>query len=279
MNKISYYPQFKGYGIADKELKKVKGLPLLSIGDDENAVTVGVLMGREPEHYCLQEDYVEALRKSGANVVLMDYENHLLQLATCDALLLPGGSFETPKWYYADAKTGVSDHYPCQRAQAYAECLKYAKKVGMPILGICAGMQIIAAEAGMKLYPSFDYIETPLKHKSTEAFAHRVQVVSDTPFAELMENLFWLKVNSRHIELLAPARVQHELLGLAPNEALPLQIYGLANDGVIEALGDMDKGILGVQWHPENLAVAGDALQQKIFDWLVSKASAFKNSK
>lgn len=279
MKKPKYFSQFHGFGIADRELEKMKNLPLMMFGDEEHTVVVGVLMGRESEHYCLQQDYVIALDLAGARVMFLDYKNYLAQLPLCDALLLPGGIFDSPEWYYADARADASPEYPSERAKAYAECFHFAQAADMPVLGICAGMQVICAEMGMKLYPSFELVETPLQHKTLEPDAHYVQVFEGTAFSELMDCQPWLKVNSRHSELLAPERIQREQLKLAPNEALPLQIYGKSNDGIIEAIGDMEHGVLGVQWHPENLAVAGDNRQKKIFKWLVAKGLAFKHSK
>ena len=278
---VTYLPQFKGYGIADSDWKKMKDLLTLAPEDyarfgcsepDDDAPIIGILMGREPKHYCINEDYVKALAMAGAGIVFLDYKNYSLQLAMCDGVLLPGGSFKTPEWYYTDAKFDDSDGYPNKRAKAYAECFAFALETGKPVLGICAGMQVIAAEMGFKLYRSADYIESPWKHKTTAPIAHQVELVDGTPFKKMMGDSWRLKVNSRHSEMLAPVKVQHELLGFAPDTALPLEVYAVAIDGVPEAIGAMSNGILGVQWHPENMAAAGDETQLRIFQWLVSNS-------
>lgn len=283
--KLSYFPQFEGFGIADADwvpLSKEKGLPIMCLSEDDykiigcekpnaTAPVIGVLLGREPDHYCLQVDYVKALTKAGANIVLLDYKNYDIQLTFCSGLLLPGGAFETPDWYYSDAKENDGD-YPNVRSKAYAESLKFATSLGMPVLGICAGMQVIAAERGLKLYRSAEYFESPLHHKTKSAMAHHIDLVEGTPFRAMMDDAWRLPVNSRHSEFVAPIRVQRELLELKPDEDLPYDVYALATDGIIEAIGNMDAGILGVQWHPENLAAAGDELQQRLFNWLVEKA-------
>lgn len=283
--KLSYFPQFEGFGIADADwvpLSQEKGLPIMCLSEDDykligcekpgaSAPVIGVLMGREPDHYCLQVDYVKALTNAGANIVFLDYENHDIQLAICSGLLLPGGAFETPDWYYSDAKEDGWE-YPNKRSKAYAESLRFAISFEMPVLGICAGMQVIAAERGLKLYRSAEYFESPLQHKTKSAMAHHIDLVEGTPFREMMGDVWRLEVNSRHSEFVAPIRVQRELLGLKPDEDLPYDVYALATDGIPEAIGNMDAGILGVQWHPENLAVAGDEKQQRLFNWLVEKA-------
>lgn len=287
---VDFLPHFNSFGIADSEWKKMTDdcLPLLLLNPDgyenfdfalpNNAPTIGILLGREKDAYTIGKNYVEAVVSAGGKPLFLDYENHLLQMTLCDALLLPGGKFDTPDWYYTDAKVSPTGEYPCLRAKAYAECLDFALTTGMPVLGICAGMQVIAAESGLKLFRSQSCYETPLYHQSDKMTAHHVDLMEGTSFREMMDNCWRIPVNSRHGEMVAPIRVQRELLGLKPGEKLALDVYGLATDGILEAVGDMAKGILAVQWHPEDLAVAGDALQQRIFAWFVEKARDFRKN-
>jgi putative glutamine amidotransferase len=48
-----------------------------------------------------------------------------------------------------------------------------------------------------------------------------------------------------------------------------------AKDGVVEAI-EMEKGpfVLGIQWHPELMAAAGDAAMRKIFDLFLKACGA-----
>lgn len=234
-----------------------------------NAPQVGLLFGREDGYFCSPEDLVKALVLAGFRVLFLDYEQHLLQIPFCNALVLPGGSFDTPEWYYVDAKSNDRKKYPSKRCRAYADSLHFALAKRMPVLGICVGMQVMAAEMGLKLYRSQDYVETPLQHNTLEVLAHHVDLLPNTPFYNLMDEKWRLPVNSRHTALVAPMRVQKEEL---ETEKLPLDFYAFATDGIPEAIGKMEQGILGVQWHPENYAAAGDKMQLRIFDWLVTKA-------
>ena len=285
MKKIDYLPQFKGFGIADADFNQLikEELPVLTLGPkdfgiapEKKTALIGVLFGREEDNYCLAEDYVHSLINAGAKIMFLDYKYHLHQLALCDGLLLPGGRFALPEWYFSDAKD-VEEDYPSDRARAYAECFRYALNAKIPVLGICAGMQVIAAESGLKLFRSSAYFESPLAHNSDEFPAHHVDIVGNTPFRDLMDGSWRIAVNSRHNEFLAPLRIQRELLNLKPNQKLPLEIYAYATDGIPEAIGDMENGILGVQWHPENLATKGHEVQQRIFNWLVVEALFAKN--
>jgi putative glutamine amidotransferase len=52
-------------------------------------------------------------------------------------------------------------------------------------------------------------------------------------------------------------------------------VIATAPDGIVEALEDPTMPLwLGVQWHPERLAVLGEDDHQKLFHLLVEKAAA-----
>ncbi|MBQ8480944.1 MAG: gamma-glutamyl-gamma-aminobutyrate hydrolase family protein [Alphaproteobacteria bacterium] len=277
-----FLPQFDGFGLSDSEWKKINRSdmsPSFWLSSDDyqrlgvsvpkkNAPVIGLLFGREDGHYCSDWNYVLSLAKAGAAIMFLDYENHRSQLADCDALVLPGGAFASPEKFYTDAKTHRLE-YPTQRSQAYVESIIDALKYRMPILGICAGAQMMAGVAGMKLYRSGDYFESPIEHRTSEEKAHRIWFAEGTPFASLMGNRKSMIVNSRHSEFLAPERVQREELRLCEGDSLPLDIYATATDGIPEAWGDMQKGILCVQWHPEDFADAG----KLPYKWVVDMAS------
>lgn len=277
-----FLPQFDGFGLSDSDWSKINCSDMspsfwLNPADYErlgvpapkkDAPVVGLLFGREKDYYCSDWNYVLALAKAGARIMFLDYEHHRSQLADCDALVLPGGAFASPEKFYTDAKTQRLEH-PTQRSQAYVESIIDALKYQMPVLGICAGAQMVAGVVGMKLYRSRDYVETPIEHKTSKVDAHRIWVVPGTPFASLMGKQKSMVVNSRHSELLAPERVQREELKLCDGDELPLDIYATATDGIPEAWGDMKRGILCVQWHPEDFADAG----KLPYKWVVDMAA------
>jgi putative glutamine amidotransferase len=280
---VDFLPQFNGFGLEDAKFQKIArrdAFPSFTLSPadyvrlgvaepDLKAPVVGLLFGREEGHYCSDWNYVQALVKAGMRVMFLDFDNCRSQLTDCDALVLPGGAFASPEKFYTDGKTEHLSH-PTKRSQAYSECIFDALKYKMPILGICAGAQMIAGAAGMKLYRSKDCCESPLEHKTNKAEAHRIWLVKDTPFAKLMGNPQSMFVNSRHSEFLAPERVQREELKLCDGDKLPLDIYATASDGIPEAWGDMDNGILCVQWHPEDMKGVGELP----YRWLADRVAA-----
>lgn len=276
--------------MADNELSKLakKGAPMLTLKNKDyerlgcsvpnvDAPVVGLLFGREDGYFMEGENYVRALVKTGVRILFLDYENHREQLADCDALVLPGGSFASPEKYYSDSKSKKLT-CPSERSQAYVECIFDALRYKMPILGICAGAQLVAASFGLKLFRQKEgYFESPIEHKAKNPEAHRVFLTPDTPFSRLMHNQETMLVNSRHSEFLAPERVQRELVGIADGKPLPLDIYATASDGIPEAWGKMEDGILCIQWHPEDLAAHGDQIQQLPYDWIAEMARFAKS--
>lgn len=250
---------------------KILGCPLPA----DDAPVIGLLMGRSGDCYSSDLNYVLALAKTGVRIRFLTYYHCVIQLEECDGLLLPGGSFESSELYYVDPH----DDQECKsvRQMAYIVCIRSARQCQKPILGICAGAQMVAAEFGLKLYRNFEHVETPIKHQTKDPEAHRLNVFADTPLQRMFgdENLFY--VNSRHSELLAPLKIQRELWhakfkGDPDTLQLPLDFYAEANDGTPEAWGSEKEHILCVQWHPEDMAAAGDAKMQALFQWLADIA-------
>ena len=279
-------PQFNGYGVSDAECRKYRNVQYLSFwlspkdyaklgcsAPKKDAPVIGVLFGREKGYYSIGRNYLAAVAATGARIMLLDHVNYRGQLISCDALLLPGGAFASPEKYYTDSKTNELKH-PSDRSEVYFWCIKDALSYGMPVLGICAGMQMLAGFVGMKLFRSTDCFESPLVHKSPKDDAHLIWLKPNTLFAKLVGATEKLSVNSRHSEFVAPERIQREKLRLVDGDVLPLEVYATATDGIPEAIGDMSHSILCVQWHPEDLAVKGDTTQQKIFSWLYDEAVA-----
>lgn len=76
----------------------------------EDAPTIGLLLGQEKGYLCIGRDYVQSLARTGVKILFLDYQHHLSQLQHCNGLLLPGGAFVSPDWYYTDAKSDICEH-------------------------------------------------------------------------------------------------------------------------------------------------------------------------
>ena len=287
-----YYLQFeplsKMFYVADSLISRFiedQVIPQLELADadyerlgvpvpNEDAPIIGFLLGRSGCCYSIDWNYALALARTGVRLRFLSYHHCSLQLQKCQGLVLPGGAFESSEQFYTDPRD--DEKYASLRGMAYDVCIHVALDEKLPILGICAGAQMVAGAFGLKLYRDFSYIETPIDHYVQKPEAHRLNVFPDTPLARIFgdDNLFF--VNSRHHELAVPVKVQRELWAekhhCAPeNVILPLDFYAEANDGTPEAWGDVHKRILCVQWHPEDMAAQGDTKMQGIFQWFADQ--------
>ena len=264
---LEFLPEYNAYGISDEKMAAFakEGItPILQLSDEDytqlaneeplaNQPIVGFLMGREKGYYTIDMPYAKAIAQSGVRPRFLTYNENLAQMDGIDGLILPGGSFDSPKEFYVDPQK--VDSTPGTRAYAYITSIMKAEKEGIAILTICAGSQIIGGMHGMKMYPNLgEYTNTSLEHKTKELEAHDVFIYPDTPLAKILGEGH-IKTNSRHRE------------AMMPNDKMSdLKIYASTADGIPEAWGNEEKNILCIQWHPEDFAAQGDTKMQKIYD-------------
>ena len=273
------------YTIKDKDiaaLRKQGFYPYLELAPQDalelapvvpqNAPLIGVLLNRgNGNEYMIPADYVYAALKAGARVRLISFDDIPPQLEGLDGIILTGGSFASPpQWYMTYGK----EKFPPvkKRYRAYELIINSAAKSGMPLFGICAGMQMMGAllsDREIKIYSDLSAI-TPLKHRvpaKEGLYAHTIDI---TPGSKLhaATGAKNLRVNSRHSQALAPYTLQ----GLASVKAT-----AFAPDGVIEALDfPLHPNFTAVQFHPETMAYNGDENAQKIFDAFIKECAAYK---
>jgi putative glutamine amidotransferase len=168
-------------------------------------------------------------------------------LSMVDGVYLTGaGTNIDPALYGQDNLTPDKD-LDQGRDQFDQPLIQAALELGLPFFGICRGMQELNVALGGDMHQKLYEIPGLLDHREDYtatvpeqyADAHRVNLVPDTWFAELMGQA-QIPVNSLHgqgIKTLGQ--------GLAP--------LAYAQDGLIEAvhLPDLAQFTLGVQWHPE----------------------------
>lgn len=267
---LAYEPKFGAYVVSDEAVNQViadGNVPIilfpwdearmLGLDDKRNFTsTIGFLMGREKGHYSIDYNYAKAICMAGGRICGLFYTHLEEQMKVIDGLVLPGGSFVSPDEFYETRVDNPEE--PSVRSKAYLEAIRVAEENAIPILGICAGAQMVAGVHGMKLYRDLSETRSTIEHKTSEVNAHQVITYPATALREWLGKEF--TVNSRHRE------------GLVPNDKdSDLDIYAISPDCIPEAWGNMEEGILCVQWHPEDLAVSGDKKMLSIYKWLINR--------
>lgn len=224
-------------------------LCLPDIAEHIDAPTIGVILAQEKGYdgYVIDEPYVEALLAQKANIRFLTYDNitQQIQNLAIDGVLLIGGSFDSPAEYYLYPEKLPLTHSLSKRSLAYLEAISVAKQYQLPILGICAGFQMLAGYFGAKMYVNVvEDLNSSLPHKfDKRQDAHLVKITKNTKLAAICENNSEIAVNSIHTEGIAKLS----------NDS-PLLISAHSTDGNIEAVEIKgDWFALGVQWHPEYL--------------------------
>ncbi len=189
-------------------------------------------------------------------------------LAKSHALLLTGGADIYPGRYGKESDTARCGVFDLERDAFEALAFQTAKKLGIPVLGICRGMQFINVTMGGTLWidlPS-DIGSGDLHRMGEEGWSdHEVIVMPETLLFSLADASEFLVASNHHqgIEHLAPG----------------LKAAAMSQDMLIEAIeGTKDSGLnylLAVQWHPEWMD-RGDELSGKIAVSFIEAAKEFK---
>lgn len=116
-----------------------------------------------------------------------------------------------------------------------------ARDRGLPVLGICRGIQLVAVAAGGTLHQHLPDVPGTHQHEQGDRGGdplHPVRLSADSVLLDLV-GTDGLTVNSHH----------HQAVDAAP---VGFRVTARADDGVIEALeADAGSFVLAVQWHPE----------------------------
>jgi putative glutamine amidotransferase len=171
-----------------------------------------------------------------------------------DGLLVTGGNDLQTQLFGEEPERNQGSFSP-ERDEMDLKSIRETYRQHKPILGICRGIQAINVCFGGTLYQDLDPKKFPVKHdqdSETCYGSHMVAVQENSMLFPLMGEKFL--VNSFH----------HQAVKRAADG---FQVTALSLDGVVEAIENKGEDfILGVQWHPELMAAAGNAEMQKIFD-------------
>lgn len=213
--------------------------------------------------------YFDAIIKAGGLPVMLpltaDEETARALLDRIDGLLLSGGVDVLPTRYGEETLPACGTIHE-NRDESELLMTRIALEKGMPIFGICRGIQVLAVAMGATL---FQDIESQLgipasQHKQAEPYddpVHTVRFKEGGLFERITQTQL-MPTNSMH----------HQSIKEAGDR---LRIEGITMDGIIEAVCSKEnEAVFGVQFHPEYLAHYSD-FAERLFTYFVEKAAAY----
>ncbi len=196
----------------------------------------------QPAHL-VADSYVAPLQRAGGLAVLLavDTRAPLELLPRIDGLMLIGGADIDPAAYGVSREPATESTYP-ERDGCEISLLRGAIERGMPVLGICRGMQILNVALGGTLEQDLVAADGSHPHRQVKGtFDGNDHTVTLTPGSLAARSVG----EEAHV-----AHCHHHQAVLEVGDGL--LVSGRAEDGVIEAIEHVDGSwVLGVQWHPE----------------------------
>jgi len=241
----------------NRDLRNAQGLGQATDGRRRRRPLIGVPTGREKSQrfyglplYIMNQTYIRILENLGALPVMIPLQMSEATLRgifeRLDGLFLPGGEDIDPSHYGAERHPllGGTDK---ERDRTELLVTQWAIEEGMPLLGVCRGLQVINVACGGTLYQDL-HDECPYLHKhdytppTYERYrvSHTITIEADSRLAQSLGVVH--EVNSMHHQGI-------NQLGVG------LRVVARAEDGLPEAVElPVLPFTVGVQWHPEELA-------------------------
>jgi putative glutamine amidotransferase len=198
----------------------------------------------DQEAHLVADSYVSAVQRSGAIAILLPVDprvpGRLVELV--DGLLLIGGADVDPASYGAEPEPATESTYPARDAFEIG-MVRRALARGVPVLGICRGMQILNVALGGTLRQDLADAEGVNLHRRALG---RLDV--DETAIELEPGSLVSRAAGERVHR---ARCHHHQAVAEVARGLVVSGRAVA-DGLPEAIEAEDgRWVLGVQWHPE----------------------------
>lgn len=238
-------PRIDRYVADESELVRMRAaghIPLLDVGSTVVGPNILITMDRGdgpggPEAR-IGVDYVRAVLRAGGRPLLLPPGEARIDdlLSGADGLVITGGAFDIHPSHYGQTVSARLDRVEATRTDMELALARAALAAGLPVLGICGGMQVLAVAAGGSLVQ--DLPEHPTHEQPTDPALpwHAVRLVGQ--LASILGES--TGANSTHHQAVDDPGRGFFASGWSP-------------DGVIEAIEHREHFAIGVQWHPERL--------------------------
>jgi putative glutamine amidotransferase len=190
--------------------------------------------------YEAAKGYFRGVRDAGGLPFGIPYLPEIIDvvLAEFDGLISVGGRFAYPdEWYLPGevSKAPSSERFAVERAIVEGYLTR-----DKPVLGICAGMQILACLNGCRLTPDLRAMMPEALEHDRRGQLHPVELAANSRLAAIIGEKT-IEVNTFHREAVAQ---------LAPS----VVASAYAADGIVEAIEVLgSRFAIGIQWHQELL--------------------------
>jgi len=227
-----------------------------------------------PLEYC-DRSLVQGVWRAGGTPLLLPVDLPDLRaapvrarqlLAGIDGLLLSGGEDLTAAASPAEGQghaPGPGDALHAARDRLELALLAEARQRGVPVLGVCRGLQLVCVASGGALWADLPTQRPgPVPHRDGARYLthrHPVTVQPGSLLASLVDGKRCPVSSAHHQGVRLPGA--------------GLRVAAIADDGLVEALESVAASrVLAVQWHPEWLGEAEPA-GGGLFRWLVEVAA------
>jgi putative glutamine amidotransferase len=220
--------------------------------------------------YSLPFDYARSVEAAGGLPFAIPYRmaHELIPqyVDLCDGILFTGGNDIDPA-LYGEAWHPKAIPMEPERQNFELALLAEVERRRTPVLGVCFGSQLMNVHRGGSLTQFLpDQRPESLEHRKGDVeggHRHAVRIEPGTILATTIGK-DEIVANTRHKQAI-------DRVGKG------LRVNAHAPDGVIEGIEDPSLPLyLAVQWHPENLAAAGQPEHLAPFRLLVEKAAETK---
>ncbi|MDR1102829.1 MAG: gamma-glutamyl-gamma-aminobutyrate hydrolase family protein [Tannerella sp.] len=236
---------------------------------------IGISANRRDGLSCIAEPYCQAVLLAGGAPLLVPVMTGVGALAavvdTLDGLILSGGGDMDPAFLAEEPAPGL-DGVDAFRDAFDFLLLRLAFVRQIPVLGICRGHQVINVAFGGTIYQDIhaQFSAAALPHSQTEPrhCATHTVTLADIPskLRAIVPGKNEWAVNSLH---------HQAVKDVAPG----FVATATAADGVNEGIELPEYPLFGVQWHPEQMAAAGDEEMLSVFRFHVRQAAVFARAR
>lgn len=202
-------------------------------------------------------EYATAVERAGGAPVLLPVQEARAAeavVARVDALIVAGGADVDPAAYGEQPHAQTARWRPDRDAWEMA-LLDAAESRGIPVLGICRGMQLMAVRAGGTLEQHLpDRLGSQVHSPGGDAYGDvEVTTHAGTRVREVLGKRVTVRCHHHQAVLKHPG----------------FDVTARADDGALEAMEQSDRDfVVAVQWHPEAGA------DPRLFEAVVAHANA-----